>query len=1139
MNQKSLYRIPRPGFSHSTAALLLCLSILAGLVGPVYSWNEKTHKDQLTKAALELVLEETENQEYSSEIWNEFSKFIMQGAHDEDFPCDKFAYREAPEWFRKQTGLDRAASIRFDLRANNHYSHGIVPGVGLTYSALPMGDPDTDALNWAKTNLPFNFEEEFKDGIFWHPFGWTSKDLDGGNMSWWNAIDRYGYTQDSKQLAYYTLGFILHLLQDMGEPEHVHDDPHGGSSFIGFERYIEDHWLSVKPEIRSLRPWRLEAGQPHQPGEPAEAVSDGTDSFLLLKEKKKPETDEEKGRRFADINEYFMRLGKIAYSATRFKGFLGNRPADPAKIEKGSDLEQMFDIEEVEYRPAEKGTDMPIEHAWVLRNKRRPVSGGLNYLPEVYGSNPVGHKGRDAGDWWPTSRELENVGKYNVDAEGYYYIELSPDIPFQEPGKIIYNFDFKKGFGKRDLYPMAYLPTPLPEVEQACSGWRKHGLNGETHLYEILAKNLAPHVVQASAGLIQHYFDIVNHPPYVNQVSVLQNGERYKFYWHDALFETTPGTGGVKDLKKRELVPDKDEPLQPGKAQILIFFSEPVAIPAVMVGDIKVKDLKLFDEATNCWSGFFEIPPDEERKYDRLKISIEATDLNRHYGDEGARLDAHPETPAKRRVWKDGYRWLGYLPGRDENHSIRIVRYPTEIKIRSVKPIVFNLAELSIRESEDGRRGYASHPQKIRAGETVRLDIEMVAFSPPGKAVEITVQPSLIGWARFSGKTPQPLRLEPFKRTVLFGQGEAEKTERATLTFAILYPTNDETVNTQHDLCLELAVNGKPQKPLIIADAFDVSVPGTDYNGTGDLSVRIRLPGKDVNREAVTEKFYRGEVKVSLYPISGLVAPAPKISSGAIDFPKIPLGRYRVVAQVQDDRYYKGPSIGSTVVTLFKWNPQDRHAGSWHAWIELGKSDEEKKPDFVEQSKSNRTNASIPKEWYVHVKILDQYRQGISGAKVFTVEGHMEAKDQGRGEYLLGPIKNVDNSTMKDLKLKADIHSQVSPDILVWLSDKSRVHVEYQFVVSYPPAFVRDSKTQKTQPPGTVTTQTTPAGQSPGSDATTPRRAASSDKRKDRCECIRIFCPLCKNLLFCTSNDPDCLACIDANEEAIRQCMEE
>jgi len=164
--------------------------VLAGFAGVVYCWNhESTHMEHFTGMALDLLEKSTKNQEYSPEIWKEFAEFIKYGARDEDLPCLAF---EIPEAY---SGVFPPNSITMDLtgqnyiklavryytnflRANNHYGHGIIRGVGLTYSALGLGDEDVDPLRWAKTNPSFNPKEEFQDGKFWWRGGiykWSAK----------------------------------------------------------------------------------------------------------------------------------------------------------------------------------------------------------------------------------------------------------------------------------------------------------------------------------------------------------------------------------------------------------------------------------------------------------------------------------------------------------------------------------------------------------------------------------------------------------------------------------------------------------------------------------------------------------------------------------------------------------------------------------------------------------------------------------------------------------------------------------------------------------------------------------------------------------------------------------------------------
>lgn len=964
----------RPLKYMSLITLFLCFLVLAGFAAAAYCWNhETTHKKDLTGMALELlnlVEDTTKNQEYSPEIWKEFADFIKWGARDEDLPCLVFQLRETPSpvYYIPYVGPPIETLFTHSLRANNHYGHGIVKGVGLTNSPLPMGDKDTYPLDWAKTNRDLKPEEEFNGGKDWwrggKPYNWSDKDLDNGNMSWKNAIDRYGYTRESKALAYYTLGFILHLLQDMGNPEHVHDDPHGASSINGFEIYMENNWDKedkIKPDMTGLRPWR-------------------------------PKDKGVQGGLFSDIDPYFDHLGKLAYSSNRFKGFIN----DPKKIEKGSDLEKMFDVEEfTQIYNKGPGLVLPAYNpGWRLKNKPGRKGGDrsleLKYFPGLYGREPAGHKGvnsvqQEEGEFWPTSRELENIGKKKVDAKGYYYIELSGDLPHLS--------------GKRDLYPMAYLPSPLDVVKDECKGWEKENPGGAKHLYYFIAKNMAPHIVEHSAGLIQHYFDIVNHPPYVVGVEVTQREDpKYKVYWKD-LPEIDDATkkSGEKDPSKY-----MNELLHPGETYILISFSEPVDKPKVIIstqkGAEELINLQPIMEGT-VWRGYFKIP-EEGPQSEKVQIIIEASDLNRHYGDEGGQLDPNPETPARRRVSNGGYEWKGYeyKDGGDRNHFLRVIRYPTEVKIKSIYPIVPDMTELTLRKSSDEGTYEISAPNPIRikADHQVKLDIEYEVSGKPGEQVKVKIEPSIIGWVRYP-KEPKPrLRLTPIEKTVTFGylsNFEAKKTERASLSFNIPYPSQEvwdfRMRDQNHAIRLDLMVNDKPSKSIVIRCAFEVEGPGTDFAGRGDLDIRILLSEKDADKEAYFGEYWCGPVKVILQPLSGQSAPRTKVFGDgelkrywvwSLDdkqppvFQNIPLGRYRIVAEVQGSRHngreYKGPRTGSATVTLFKWNPAHQHAGGFSVDVRLGSVLEEKRsmsqrPSFVKESSVEKEGVEEPKPSYI------------------------------------------------------------------------------------------------------------------------------------------------------------------------------
>lgn len=587
---------------------LICLFTLLITV-PTFGWRETMHRNQLTLEALSLVKQANEGHRYSSEIWERYGTYILQGAHDEDWPTEPGLIMD----FHPLAVL---------CRANNHYRHAI-SGTGLTCTPyVNTGDVDVDALTWALTNPYLKENEEFRGGEKWalKGVGLTPNDVERGNMSWKKAIERYGYTQDEKKLAYYTLGFILHLLQDMGCCEHVHDDPHAGSGFTGFEKFVETHWNKVKPNLATLKP-----------------------------------------RKLPDVLQYFDRLAKIGYSSNRFKGW--DTRIDPrVHLVHTSDLGRMF-LVNLNRRVVSEREQL----CWCLRsapNDACPEPVVYRWWPGLFKDNPRSHKAYEDGQFWPTCQEMIGVaGDPENDKPGYFYIELSDDLDAGDtwPGLS----------GLRHLYPMAYLPTPLPEVAGECTGWARPSLDGQTHLYEVIGRAVFPSVISYSAGLVRHYFDIVNSPPYVKEVTVFAGRE----ISYEGLFEDQEvikrGTDTIRTVRRRNLLRETDEACEPDDALIRVFFSEPVKEVKLRVGSQTVRAQPESDPGT--WSALFRIP-DRGPSVQTYQVEIEAKDYNAHYGNKGGTLDSDPRTPARRIISGRHCQWFGYQPGVDRNHRFTVHR---------------------------------------------------------------------------------------------------------------------------------------------------------------------------------------------------------------------------------------------------------------------------------------------------------------------------------------------------------------------------------------------------------------------------------------------------------------------------------
>ena len=612
------------------ASIVIILSF--GASRSAFGWKEQMHKDQLSSLALRLIQEGDKDKLYQ-EIWLAFKEYLLQGAWDEDFPCSTGITYEP--------GFLSILQIQPLIRANNHYRHAL-SGIGLSGGPwFSSGDRDVDTITWAESNAEFSEKEEFAGGKEWKflQWGWTPKDVGYGHMSWEEAIQRYGYTESSKKLAYYTLGFLLHLLQDMGCPEHVHDDCHAASGYTGFEWWVYDNWDkkdTLMPDITRLNP-----------------------------------------RQFKSMRDYFINLSLLGYSIDRFNGgqLLGHSPyTDPAE----TDLGGMFKIS---FNPA-----LAI---WTLDNydKTRIMSRGdletssSNILNPIfkwdeigYGRNPLWTKAHDEGEWWPTSVEMprNNMGIEN-DIPGYYYLELSGETP----GVTRLAAD-----PIRNLYPRAFLPTPLPRIADQCQGWRENRVNGQ-HLYSLIGKKIFPHIVEHTAGLIELYYQIVSLPPFVQSVYVNQGSEcKYSGVWED-VEDLSWTTETIKDVVQRNLIkePDSSRPgdprssVAPGDIYFIISFSKPVRDVAVRLGHVMIHGE--LDRSDRLWRGACRIEEDGPAEEVRV-ISIKATDKDEHYGGDGGLLDRDPRTPARRKITGSEYVWFQYQSGEDDNHSIRIKRIRKE-----------------------------------------------------------------------------------------------------------------------------------------------------------------------------------------------------------------------------------------------------------------------------------------------------------------------------------------------------------------------------------------------------------------------------------------------------------------------------
>lgn len=350
-----------------------------------------------------------------------------------------------------------------------------------------------------------------------------------------------------------------------------------------------------------------------------------------------PDLQELHPNQLSTMEEHLTQLAKITYDNSSFYG--GTLAEDPPYIDSSTELARMFRV----------GRSFA---QWELYNWLAVDSSEKNL------GNWDGEYSSDDNFWLTTTEVTETA----TIPEGRYYIEEIVDaIPVEYKGEQNFN-------------------CPLPGRHSCPLGY-------------FYAKKFLPLAVENIAGLYQHYYDIVNHPPYVYRVTVAQNGQcLYQKFWAD-------DTGGRASIQvvRRKLIQSCNTPSFIDETQervdIQIEFGSKALGTAKKMREDSV-DVAFVDEdggvctATGklddsgmVWIGGFDLSRANGCAVDDvLTIRIEAKDRHNHYpgrsplGDE---LDQSPDTPAKAVITGTvdsnaplQYEWKGYEPGMDTNHRI-------------------------------------------------------------------------------------------------------------------------------------------------------------------------------------------------------------------------------------------------------------------------------------------------------------------------------------------------------------------------------------------------------------------------------------------------------------------------------------
>ncbi|MCB9420975.1 MAG: hypothetical protein H6667_14330 [Ardenticatenaceae bacterium] len=453
---------------------------------------------------------------------------------------------------------------------------------------------------------------------------------DGGGcadkMNFQGAIDAYNhYTPVGRREAYYRMGHVLHLLQDLAQPDHASLVDHAGSSLTEPEAYAK-FYVCLAQFANVLE---IETAVLCSPCFPL--IIFGDFSCLVTCE---------------------LTAGQIAAAAYGI-------------CEASTDSDQI-------------GFERLVTDHWNFNRIDKDKE--LKVMPEVNYNAFFKNMAKESID------ELTSEGR-NLKCPlglGSLYVGLLAAGGVKIAGKTV------KPFGT--------IPGVDPDIELG----NPVG-TGEDKPYLELADKVIVKAINRSAGLLQHFYEIVNFPPYIKSVTIAQ-GEKnldasavlanpqnfiYTAEWKDKLISSNLG-GRVSS---RELVVKK-EPIN--KAHLI------KAPNIYVVTQVRGKIDQLSLEAKNCQ----DVPIDSckmevvsgslstynETAYfakfstnviasgmskvcDALVLEFTGEDTEPHFSQRnypGNKLDSDPATPAMAEL-ASPHHWTDYVPGTDKNHRLRII----------------------------------------------------------------------------------------------------------------------------------------------------------------------------------------------------------------------------------------------------------------------------------------------------------------------------------------------------------------------------------------------------------------------------------------------------------------------------------
>jgi len=190
---------------------LFFLAVLTSLSFLYFFNSSNAYEDKTTHPAITDEIVDFYNLFYEPRITDEQKEWIVQGSKDEDI---------YPRWMNHY--YDPIYNAGWQGEQSGYLPDWFVEGGA---RALVADKKPVSSLDWMRNQELQTSYKEF-----------------GGNRTWDRAIYEMAVKNNERE-AYYTLGFILHLMEDATVPDHTRNDSHapgiGGDEGSPYEQYAD------------------------------------------------------------------------------------------------------------------------------------------------------------------------------------------------------------------------------------------------------------------------------------------------------------------------------------------------------------------------------------------------------------------------------------------------------------------------------------------------------------------------------------------------------------------------------------------------------------------------------------------------------------------------------------------------------------------------------------------------------------------------------------------------------------------------------------------------------------------------------------------------------------------------------------